>query len=293
MGDGSKDWRRLAGRGGFVLGVAVDHRDSFHAALHARGIEQVDDELVAAIKVDVCTALAGGATMLLIDHEVGWSGLRAARSEVLPDVPVAMPLEAQGYGELHEVEATRLVEHPTPAEVAAAGGSACKLLLPFRPDLVERAERQRTVAAATVAVCHAAGLPLILEPIVWSAPGEELEPARLTELVVESARSLAPLAPGLLKLQYPGSREACDELHAACGGHPWVLLGGGAPLTELERQLKDACRAGAVGCIVGRSLFDGALDADSARRRAWLLKVARPALRRLHAVATACVQRPG
>jgi tagatose-1,6-bisphosphate aldolase len=141
-------------------------------------------------------------------------------------------------------------------------------------------------------MCHAVGLPLILEPIVWSAPGEELGSARLAELVVAMTESLAPLAPGLLKLQYPGSRSACDEVHAACGGHPWVLLGGGAPLAELEVQLADACAAGAIGCIVGRSLFDGALDADVDRRRTWLSDVAVPALTRLSDIAAANVVRP-
>ena len=273
----SAGWQQLAGEDGVVIGVAVDHRDSFRAALRASGIADADDELVAAIKVDVCAALGPEATMLLVD-ELALDGLRARG---IDPAPFAMPLEAQGYGALLEVTRTVLVERPTPREVAGDGGAACKLLLPFRPDRAEHAATQLEVAELAVAACHVASLPLILEPIVWSAPGEAIDGDRLAELVVEAAHVLAPLEPGLLKLQYPGSREACDAVHAACGGHPWVLLGGGAPLAQLEQRVADACAAGAVGCIVGRSLFDGALDADAVRRGAWLRDVARPALQRL------------
>lgn len=250
----------LAGRDGSVVGVAVDNRDLFRAALAAKGLIDASEELVAAIKSDVCRTLAPVATMVLVDEPAHAGG-----------TPFAMPLEAQGSGELHEVTLTRLLERPTIDEMVAAGAAGTKLLLPFRPDHVDRAQGQRTVAAA---------------------PDESLAAERLGELVVEAAELLASLQPGLLKLQYPGSREACERLHAACGGHPWVLLGGGAPLADLEGQLIDACAAGASGCIVGRSLFDGALDEDADRRRAWLEGVARPALERLARIVAAPSRRP-
>ncbi len=289
MSDASPSIANLVGVDGVLVGLAVDHRDSFGAALRARGIPD-DDSQVREIKMDVLNALTWDASMLLMDADtLAWA---REDSGVAANYGFAMPLEAQGYGAFHEVERTELLDRPSPAEVAAEGAEAAKLLLPYRPDLVDRAETQRTVAAAAIAMCHAVGLPLILEPIVWSAPEELLAPERVAELVVETAQSLAQLQPGLLKLQYPGSRAACDAVHAACGGHPWVLLGGGAPLVDLEGQVADACAAGAMGCIVGRSLFDGALDADPDRRRAWLRDVARPALGRLVAAAASVSRNP-
>ena len=57
--------------------------------------------------------------------------------------------------------------------------------------------------------CRAAGLALILEPIVYKREGEERAGGdRFAELVVEGARRLAALEPDVLKLQYPGRPRA-------------------------------------------------------------------------------------
>lgn len=279
-------WRALAAADGTVAGVAVDHRDSMQAALRAARIFEPDDDLVVAIKVDVVRELANLASVVLVDASATWPALLAAGA--LPhDVAVVVPLEAQGYGAAHEIDRTRLLDHPTPGEAAAAGAAACKLLLPFRADHPQRARTQLHVAAATTEACHGAGLPLVLEPIVWAMPGEQLDDERRAELVVEAAHLLSPLRPGLLKLQYPGSASACASLHEACDEHPWVLLGGGCPIDQLVVQVREACRAGARGFIVGRSLFAPALTRDVAARRAALHGEARPSFARLAAAARA------
>jgi tagatose-1,6-bisphosphate aldolase len=268
----------LRGEDGTVVGVAVDHRDSFRAALATNGVPDASDELIAEIKLDVCDMLAPDATMVLVD-EPTLLRIRHGGRELAE--PFAMPLEAQGYGALHEIERTRLLEHPTPVEMAADGAAAAKLLLPIRPDHVDRARAQVEIARTATEACRDAGLPLILEPIVFEAPDEQLEPERLAELVVAAARMLAPLEPGVLKLQHPGSADACHALHDACAGHPWLLLGGGARIDTLERQVAEARAAGAIGVIAGRTLFAGALTTDRDARRDWLRDVARPALQRL------------
>jgi tagatose-1,6-bisphosphate aldolase len=267
---------------GAIVGVAVDHRDTFTAALLDAGYLEISPEAVARIKLDVCDALAPTASMLLIDDAT----LQEARSHDRElAAPFAMPLEAQGYGALHEVEHTRLLDWPTPSAMAEAGAVAAKLLLPIRLDHRERATAQLEVARRAVEQCHRDDLPLILEPIVWEYPDDVLEPARRAELIVETAARLAPLHPGILKLQYPGSAGTCAALHEACAGHPWLLLGGGAPIGELERQVAEARAAGAQGVIAGRTLFAGALTPDRQERLAWLREHARPALDRLVAAA--------
>jgi tagatose-1,6-bisphosphate aldolase len=69
-----------------------------------------------------------------------------------------------------------------------------------------------------------------------------------------------------------------------------VLLGGGEPIDVLERQVAEARAAGALGCIVGRSLWAGALDTNRDRRRGYLEQVAAPALERLAAAVRASLK---
>lgn len=263
---------------GAIVGVAVDHRDSFQAALASHGVPDASEDLVAEIKLDVCDELAPVASMLLVD-EATLLRVRSLGREFA--APFAMPLEAQGYGAPHEVERTRLLERPSIAELAEQGAAAAKLLLPIRLDHGARARAQLEVARHAVERCHEFDLPLILEPIVWEAPGEALDPELRSELIVDTAAGLAPLHPGILKLQYPGSPRACHVLHEACAGHPWLLLGGGAPIDELVRQVAEARAAGAQGVIAGRTLFAGALTTDREARRAWLRSEGHPALERL------------
>ncbi|HEY8860442.1 MAG TPA: hypothetical protein VIM27_13380, partial [Gaiellales bacterium] len=143
--------------------------------------------------------------------------------------------------------------------------------------------RQDDVVRTTVAACREAGLALIVEPIVYKREGEERAgEARYAELVVEGARRLAALEPDVLKLQYPGTPAACEALDAAVGREiPWVLLGGGASEDVIGGQIEDACRAGASGFIVGRTLFDAALVADPEESRRGLEERSRPLLERL------------
>jgi tagatose-1,6-bisphosphate aldolase len=134
--------------------------------------------------------------------------------------------------------------------------------------------------------CRAAGVALILEPVVYPRPNRPDDPDTRAALIVAGAARLAALGPDVLKLQHPGSSEACRELDGACGPElPWVLLGGGADATTLERQVEEACAAGASGFIVGRTLFDAALVADRAVADRALTETSRPLLERLAATA--------
>ena len=204
--------------------------------------------------------------MVLLDAE--YAAAQALAAGAVPgSTGVAVPLEGMGYGDVAKLDVTTFLEGWSPEKARRLGASGAKLLLPYRVDVADQAERQERGRRRGGRA--AAGRPawrLILEPIVYQREGEERAGGdRFAELVVEGARRLATLEPDVLKLQYPGSAEACAELDGACGSLiPWVLLGGGADPAVLEGQIEDACRAGASGFIVGRTLFDAALVEDEA-----------------------------
>jgi tagatose 1,6-diphosphate aldolase len=277
--------RRMALPGGGVIGLAIDHRDALRQAASRGGWTARDAELTD-LKRRLLDGLAAEASMVLIDEELGGPLLDAG---LLPDdVGLAMPLEAQGYESVGNGRVTRLLDDFGPSEAAARGADGCKLLLPFRPDHEASAVAQEAVASRALAACHAEGLPLILEPLVHIAAGEQhgAYEAAYAGLVIETARRLARIGPDLLKVQFPGlgsssGQERCRELHAACSPVPWVLLGGGQEVEQLERQVEEACRAGAAGVIVGRTVWDVALVADAVESAERIRQASLPILRRL------------
>lgn len=275
----------IANDGGVVIGVAIDHRDALQRALQRRGLH-LDDEAVGALKARITRALAPLASVVLLDVEHGVAPAIALGA--LPGATaLCTPLEAQAYGEVASIAETTFLEGWSAQKARTLGASACKLLLPYRIDVVEQADRQEAVAARAVEACDAAGVVLILEPIVYRRrDGAPDSAERFTELVVEGTRRLARLRPTVLKLQYPGSADACRELDRACGPEvPWVLLGGGAEPQALLAQVEHACRAGAWGFIVGRTLWDGALAADPTEAERLLTDESAPLLGRLSAIA--------
>jgi tagatose 1,6-diphosphate aldolase len=275
----------IAGADGIVVGAAADHRDALTVAMRRRGLPDPDPARLTELKLRIIGALAASASVVLLDAE--HAAAQALAAGVIPgDTALVVPLEAQGYGDSGDLRLTSFLPGWDASKAAALGASGCKLLLPYRPDLPEQREPQAATARAAAAACHAAGIVLVLEPIVFARGGEELSGSQFAELVLETAAQLREVEPDLLKLQYPGDAAACAALDATCGPDvPWVLLGGGIDAETLERQVAETCAAGASGFIVGRTLFDTALVEDDEASQAALEQVSVPLLERLAAVA--------
>jgi len=104
--------------------------------------------------------------------------------------------------------------------------------------------------------------------------------------VVETAHRLTRIGGTVLKAEFPFDAgvtderawdEACRELDAA-SALPWVLLSGGVGEETFARQVAVACRAGASGVLVGRSVWAPAATLAPAERDAWLLAEGRARL---------------
>jgi 5-dehydro-2-deoxygluconokinase len=242
----------IATAAGMVCGLALDHRDSLRVVARARDYPD-DDASLRVLKTKLTRALAPQTSVVLLDAELGTDAMRE-----LAGVPLVVPLESQGYESLGDGRVTLLLQDMDPQRAAQLGAVGCKLLLPFRPDLVPIALRQQETAAHVIAACRAAGVLSIIEPIVYG------EMPQFAAMVIETARLLARLGPDLLKIQYPGDAVSCRRVTAACGSVPWVLLGGGTNEEIFLTQLRDACAAGAKGFIVGRTAWDVALVDDAA-----------------------------
>jgi tagatose-1,6-bisphosphate aldolase len=278
----------LAGDRGVILGLAIDHRDSFDAVLRERGIHGLGPAGAQLQKSAIVGPLAPLATAVMLDHAYG---ARAIADGACGRAALVMPLEQQGYLALGDERRVALLPELPPARARDLGAAACKLLLPMRPDQPAFTHAQLGVAATAVRASHAAGLPLVLEPLVYrrSDESEALFRRRRTDLVVEATAILAAVGGDLLKLpaladgrdDRPPDAVAYRRMADAGRGLPWVLYGAGMPEDRLVDHLAAAGDAGASGFLVGRTIWADLLARDPAATAAAAATVGRRRFQRL------------
>jgi tagatose 1,6-diphosphate aldolase len=251
----------LSDDAGHINIVALDHRDALKkefADLDAG--EPTEAEAEAAVRrfkadlVDAVAQLERRPSAVMLEPEFSLPDL----AERVPDeIAITCALEAQGYFS-DPTAGNALMEGWHPARVRDVGAQVAKLLVLYRHDRGSFTERQEALVAQVVSDAAAADVPALIEPVPIDLTGD----ADRREVIVTSARRLAPMGPMLLKMPYPGSG-ACGELTEACGDRPWILLSWGVPFDEFAEQLAEACANGCSGFAVGRALWREAVSPET------------------------------
>ena len=280
-----------ADNGTFAI-IAMDQRNTLRRMFTAVGREGTDAELREA-KADVAQALTPMASGLLSDPTYGVPAITKAGA--LADncglLVAAEPAERRSYNSEPRT-------HRDPALnaqwVIDQGGDALKFFVQLRADRPTPGATEPDLMAEGLAVCQeviddcrATGVPVVIENLVYSLPGHELQGRAREDAIVETARALNELDIDLLKLEYPGSPDGCRRL-ASVLDRPWAVLSAGVPFAEFSQVIRIAFdEGGASGFIAGRSVWREALALDGAERQEFLATVARPRLAELTAVAAA------
>jgi len=274
-------------RGTFAV-LALDHRQNLRRELHPEAPDTTTYDEMVAFKRAVVRSLAPFATGTLLDPEVG--AAQAIADGSLPGgAGLLVALEATGYEGPANERVSRILPGWSAEQAKRMGASAAKLLVYYHPDAAN-AERQERLVADVAGSCAQLDLPLFVEPLGYDpATGGKLKGEARRACVVETARRLTPLGGTVLKAEFPYDAtvsdetawtDACAELDEA-SGVPWVLLSGGVDDATFERQVAVACRAGASGVLVGRSVWAPSATMAPADRDAWLAGEGRGRLRAL------------
>ena len=109
---------------------------------------------------------------------------------------------------------------------------------------------------ALVADCSEQNVPSIIENLIYPLRDEApLSPEARADAIIEAAVLIDDLKPSLLKLEYPGSPEACKRL-ASRLTVPWAVLSAGVSSDEFAKVLRVSCdEGGASGFIAGRAIW--------------------------------------
>ena len=131
-----------------------------------------------------------------------------------------------------------------------SGGDAMKFLVQVRADRPVGADGRDTTAEAREAMqassptAAAEGVPSIIENLIYPLAGEDpLSPEAAGRRDHRGRRALDDLKPSLLKLEYPGSPEACRRLARALTV-PWAVLSAGVAFDEFAEVLRICCDDG-------------------------------------------------
>jgi sulfofructosephosphate aldolase len=265
--------------------VALDQRESLRTMFTERLGHPVGDDVLVRFKLAAASELAPDASGLLIDRQYGYRQLVAERR--LPaGCGLILAADALDQPPGGPVEDTGLDPAVGTANAAREGAVALKLLLIWRRD--ERRAARVRLAGRFVAMCRAAGLVSVLEPVVRPAPADA-DGFDLNVAILQAAAELGPLRPTLYKAQVPGLGRADDATtEAVCRDLtarlpvPWVVLSQGVPMEAFPRAVRIACRSGASGFLAGRAVWSDCLTADDPGPA--LRELAVPRLRELAAI---------
>ncbi|MEV4733600.1 hypothetical protein [Saccharopolyspora sp. NPDC049426] len=268
--------------------VALDQRNTLRRMFTAAD-QPVDDDVLRTFKGDVIAGLSPSASGLLVDPDFGVPAA-IADGNLAPGAGLAVAAEPSERGKFGDEPLTRREPAQNAAWVRDMGGHAVKFLVQLRADR-DRSLGGRDVSAEAldataqvVADCRADGVPSVVENLIYRLPGEtELTPEARADAIIEAARALNDLKPDLLKLEYPGSAEACRRIAEAVTV-PWVVLSAGVGFEEFQEVLRISCdEGGASGFIAGRAFWKDAVALEPSERRPFLSDTAR---RRLDACAS-------
>jgi tagatose 1,6-diphosphate aldolase/sulfofructosephosphate aldolase len=282
----------ISGDDGIFAIIAMDQRNTLRRMFTAVGLEGTDEQLLES-KADVTRALTPSASGILLDPTYGVPAIQAA--DALDPGCGLLVASEPAKRESHNGEPRTQRDPALDARwVLDQGGDANKFFAQLRADRPKPAAGDLDVVAECVDAveqvvrdCRELGIPSVIENLIYTIPGEDLTESRRADAIIEAARALNDTEPDLLKLEYPGSPEACRRL-AAVVTRPWAVLSAGVPFDQFAEVMKIAFdEGGASGFIAGRSIWRESLALSGAERQTFLHEVARPRLETLRAVATA------
>lgn len=290
--------QQISDSAGIFAMCAMDHRGSMQRLIRPSAPDVVDDGTLVAYKRDLTESLAPASTAVLLDPLYG--AAQAIASGTLPgDTGLLVSVEETGYERDAQGRVTTLLPGWGVEKVKRMGASAAKILLYYRPDLIENVARQQAVVRQVSEECARYDLPFLVEPVSYPVSDDERDPAVFAVhkpgLVTQSARDLTPLGVDVLKAEFPADlryeqdegrlRALCEQLDTASQS-PWILLSAGVTFDEFARQVRVACQAGASGFLGGRAIWEEAMHlTDAHERRQWLTTVGADRMRRLHDIA--------
>lgn len=228
-----------------------DHRGSLAKSLNLDLKDEKTKQIFLNLKTLFMKILSPHVSAVLTDPEYGLQTL----GEKAPDTGLFLSLEKSGYTDDHE-SMTELYPN-WGIDGVKKNNAGAKLLVYCNPgsatiqakyDLIKKLSDEAKQKEVVFLV------EPVLYPLPTSLPGgawKEWDEAWI-EAHLDVCQNIAPYC-DILKVQYPGSAEACASVTRM---HPnWILLSRGVEYDDFARLLKDSVQHGCRGFAAGRAVW--------------------------------------
>ncbi|GAB4511009.1 MAG: tagatose 1,6-diphosphate aldolase [Anaerolineae bacterium] len=267
--------------------LAFDQRGSYRKMMPAG----TDYPTLVDVKRDIVVALSQYASGLLLDPVYGLDPAMHMSGKC----GLMLSLEESGYTGDSTYRKPEFNDNWTAEKIRRLGGNAVKILVYYNPQNEALADELDEIIRQKAAECHAADLPVFLEPMSYSidtsiAKESPEFAAQRAEVVVETVRRLTQTGVDVLKMEFPVEvqfekdekvwAQQCKAMTDAATV-PWVLLSAGVAFETFERQTQIAVENGANGFLAGRAIWKEAATMTPAERTDFLTNVAAERIQRL------------
>jgi tagatose 1,6-diphosphate aldolase len=285
--------QQIASPDGIFTMCAMDHRGSLRQLAGELSYEEMVER-----KLELCANLAPHASAILLDPEFG-AAQCIARGVLPRSTGLVVSIEASGYGGGSELRLPKLLDGWDAGKIKRMGASAAKLLVYYRPDLIELANKLMDMVEAVGLECKKYDLPFVVEPLSYPIGEEVRNPAHFAkikeQLVLKTAGHISNLPIDVLKSEFPAdlryekdkakATELCRQLDKA-SAVPWVVLSAAVDFETFCQQVEIACQSGASGFLAGRAIWQEAMHLGKAKERTkFLATVGADRLKKLSEIA--------
>lgn len=226
-----------------------DHRASLAESLHLDLAKPEDAEKFLTLKKLFMRVLSPHVSAVLTDPDYGIKTL----SEKQGNCGVFLSLEESGYSGDHDAMTT--LKRNWGVDGVREHGAGAKLLVYYNP-MSPTAKAKLDLVRTLFVECKDKEVVFLVEPVLYALPGKKLweseMDAQWSQVYLDLCQQFAPFC-DILKIQYPGSKEACASVSTFHKN--WILLSRGVDFETFCTYLSTAMSQGARGYAAGRAVW--------------------------------------
>lgn len=241
--------------------IAIDHRDVYIEMLELGIKRKAELGDIIDSKLDLIKEIYPLGSGILMDPI--YSAYPTIERNIIPkDMGIMVSIEGNDYNTRGFDPDNYLMEGIDVESIKRMGASCVKLFIFYNPTS-EICHEQEQLVQRLAEDCAKQDIVFLFEPILYSLNDKEISIDEKLELTYEMLKRFKNMAIDIFKIDFPGDIEKLTEEEnlnickrvSSMIEVPWIILSSGVDFEILKQQVETACKAGASGIAIGRTLW--------------------------------------